>query len=60
MTWVVRGRLMAVLRDSPDPVGEGALARTCPDDAQRTRVLADLVADGLVVRLPRRRFALPE
>ncbi len=55
----VRGALMAVLRDSADPVPRSRLRTTWDDDVQRERALDGLVADGLVepvgdghVRLP--------
>jgi A/G-specific adenine glycosylase len=55
----VRGRLLAVLRDSSGPVSLRRLAASWADDVQRSRALAGLVADGLVVALPRKRYALP-
>ena len=54
-----RGRILAVLRESADPLPESAIEAVWPDAAQRGRALAGLVADGLVRPLPRRRFALP-
>ncbi len=45
-----RGRLMAVLRDAEGSVAEARLARTWDEADQRTRCLAGLVEDGLVVR----------
>ena len=45
-----RGRLMAVLRDADGPVPVARLARTWDEADQRTRCLAGLVEDGLVVR----------
>jgi len=45
-----RGRLMGVLRESDEPVPESRLARTWDEADQRTRCLAGLVEDGLVVR----------
>jgi A/G-specific adenine glycosylase len=48
----VRGLLLAVLRDSADPVPTTMLDVVWPDRAQRDRALAGLVADGLVVPLP--------
>ncbi len=45
----VRGRLLALLRESSDALDDGALTLAWPDDdAQRDRCLASLVADGLV------------
>ena len=46
-----RGRLMAVVRDAAGPVPEATLARTWHEAGQRTRCLAGLVADGLLVRV---------
>jgi len=45
-----RGRLMAVLRSASAPVTAGELADAWPDETQRDRALASLVADGLVAR----------
>jgi A/G-specific adenine glycosylase len=45
-----RGRLLAVLRDTSGPVRVAALAATWPEQAQRERVLADLIHDGLAIR----------
>ena len=42
-----RGRLLAILRDSDSPVPAAHLDAAWPDDAQRSRALASLVADGL-------------
>lgn len=55
----VRGLIMAVLRDAPDPVPGAALEPVWHDPAQRDRALASLLTDGLVVRLPADRYALP-
>jgi len=54
-----RGRLLAVLRDSREPVTQARLDAVWPDDTQRARALDGLVADGLVDPLPDGRFALP-
>lgn len=54
-----RGAMMAVLRDSHDPVPLSKLEAVWSDALQRTRCLDSLVADGLVVPMPRKRFALP-
>jgi A/G-specific adenine glycosylase len=43
----VRGRIMAVLRDSAAPVPESVLAEVWPDREQWRRCLAGLLADGL-------------
>jgi A/G-specific adenine glycosylase len=54
----VRGLLLAVLRDARTPVPAGRLDQVWPDETQRSRALAGLVADGLVVPAPGRRYAL--
>jgi A/G-specific adenine glycosylase len=54
-----RGRLLAVLRDSPEPVTQARLDVVWPDDSQRARALDGLIGDGLVDPLPDGRFALP-
>ncbi|MEJ7794354.1 MAG: A/G-specific adenine glycosylase [Nocardioides sp.] len=53
-----RGRLMAALREAEGPVPSMRLARTWDEADQRTRCLAGLVEDGLVVR-DGDAFALP-
>jgi A/G-specific adenine glycosylase len=55
----VRGLIMAVLRDSVDPVPVASLHAVWPGDTQRERALAGLVADGLAVRHPDGTVALP-
>jgi A/G-specific adenine glycosylase len=45
----VRGLIMAELRASDIPVSHTELEGVWPDDAQRTRAIAGLVADGLAV-----------
>ncbi len=45
-----RGRLLAAVRDADRPVPEATLARTWDEAGQRTRCLAGLVEDGLLVR----------
>jgi A/G-specific adenine glycosylase len=55
----VRGKLLAVLRASADPVDAAELAACWPDALQRNRCLDGLVADGLVEPLPGSRFTLP-
>jgi A/G-specific adenine glycosylase len=56
----VRGALLAVLRESHEPVDAVALAAAWPDDElQRARCLDALVADGLVEPLAGDRFRLP-
>jgi A/G-specific adenine glycosylase len=55
----VRGLLMSVLRDTTRPVDKRALDVVWPDAVQRERALAGLVTDGLAVRRPDGRYALP-
>ena len=55
----VRGRLLAVLRDSEEPVSADLLAQVWDDPVQRARALDALVGDGLVDPLPDGRYALP-
>jgi A/G-specific adenine glycosylase len=55
----VRGRLLAVLRDSPDPVDAAVLTQVWDDPVQRARALDGLVADGLADPLPDGTYALP-
>ena len=43
----VRGRIMAVLRETPGPVPESALAQVWPDRVQWRRCLDGLLTDGL-------------
>ena len=55
----VRGRLLAVLRDSDGPVTQAALDAVWADSVQRARALDSLVADGLVDPVPNGQFQLP-
>ncbi|GAB3443687.1 A/G-specific adenine glycosylase [Streptomonospora sediminis] len=55
----VRGRLLAVLRDSPAPVPKTALDVVWQEPVQRERALDALVADGLVDPLDDGTYALP-
>jgi len=55
----VRGRHMAVLRESAAPLPKAVLDAVWDDEVQRERALDGLVADGLVDPLPDGRFALP-
>ncbi|MCW2601030.1 MAG: mutY [Frankiales bacterium] len=55
----VRGRLLAVLRDSHQPIAGEVLAQVWDEPAQRARALDSLVADGLVDPLPDGSYALP-
>ena len=54
-----RGRLLAVLRHSGEPVGRADFDAVWPGQAQLARALDGLIADGLVDPLPDGRFALP-
>ena len=54
-----RGRLLAVLRDAHGPVPAVRLDAAWPDENQRARSLAGLVADGLAESLPGGHYALP-
>jgi A/G-specific adenine glycosylase len=54
-----RGRLLALLRDSAEPVAEAALTAAWPEAAQRRRALDGLLADGLVTAQDDGRYALP-
>ncbi|WP_017569314.1 HhH-GPD family protein [Nocardiopsis halotolerans] len=55
----VRGRLLAVLRESAHPVAKDALDVVWDDHVQRERALDALVSDGLVDPLDDGRYALP-
>jgi A/G-specific adenine glycosylase len=54
-----RGRLLAVLRASAEPVPPGLLAAAWHDATQYSRSLATLIADGLILRCPDGSLALP-
>lgn len=55
----VRGRLLAVLRESPGPVSQAALDAVWDEPVQRARALDGLVADGLVEPLAAGVYRLP-
>ncbi len=55
----VRGKLMAVLRATSEPVPRSTLDLVWPDAIQRERALDGLVADGLVDPISHNHFALP-
>ena len=55
----VRGRLLALLRETRGPVGGSVLEAAWDDEVQRKRALTGLITDGLVVRLAPDVFALP-
>ena len=54
-----RGRLLAILRDADGPVPPAHLDAAWPDDDQRGRALASLIADGLAEHHPDGGYALP-
>jgi A/G-specific adenine glycosylase len=55
---MVRGKLMAVLREAAGSVARHRLDQVWSDDVQRERALQSLIADGLVVEADDR-YALP-
>lgn len=55
----VRGRIMAVLRESEGAVGRSAIEAVWDDAIQRERALDGLVADGLVELVGQDGFGLP-
>ena len=56
---MVRGRLMAVLREAEGSVARPRLDEVWSDGAQRERALQSLLVDGLVVEAADGRYALP-
>ena len=54
-----RGQLLAVLRDAAGPVAPARLDAAWPDQQQRARSLAALIADGLVTPRPDGTLGLP-
>ena len=56
---MVRGRLMAVLREAEGSVTGARLERAWDEPVQRERALRSLLADGLVVEAADGRYALP-
>lgn len=54
-----RGRLLAVLRTTRNPVSHDALERAWPDAPQRERALAGLVSDGLAESAAAGTYQLP-
>ena len=54
-----RGRLLAVLRESSEPVPAERLEAAWPDREQRARALSALVADGLAAAVDDHTYALP-
>ena len=55
-----RGRLLAVLREATGSVPKERLDAVWPDASQRTRALAGLLDDGLVVARGRQGYSLPD
>lgn len=55
----VRGLLLDVLRAATGPVPATAMDIAWPDRVQLDRALDSLLTDGLIVRLPDTRYALP-
>lgn len=55
----VRGRLLALVRDSPQALPRSVLDTAWPDPVQRERALSGLLADGLLVEHARGRLGLP-
>jgi A/G-specific adenine glycosylase len=55
----VRGLLLAVLRESPEPIPRAKLDAVWSDDHQRARALSGLLADGLICELDHDLFVLP-
>jgi A/G-specific adenine glycosylase len=55
-----RGRLLAVLREADGVVSKTRLEAAWPDQPQRDRALAGLLADGLVVAAGAVGYALPD
>lgn len=56
---MVRGKLLAVLREAHGPVERARLDEAWDDDAQRERCLSSLITDGLVDSIDDELFALP-
>jgi A/G-specific adenine glycosylase len=55
----IRGLLLDVLRDNPEPVAKARLDIVWSDDSRRDRCLDSLLVDGLVEQTADGRFALP-
>jgi A/G-specific adenine glycosylase len=55
----VRGLLLGLVRDASAPVRQTQLDAVWDEPVQRERALAGLLADGLLVRAPGNRYALP-
>lgn len=55
----VRGLLLAVMRESPEPIPRAKLDAVWSDSDQRARALSGLLADGLIRELDHDLFVLP-
>jgi A/G-specific adenine glycosylase len=55
-----RGRLLAVLRESAEPVPAERLEAAWPDREQQVRALKALIADGLAAAVDDQMYGLPE
>lgn len=55
----VRGKIMKVLREAPEPVPQEAIDVVWPDAPQRSRALYSLLKDGLAVQNADGHFHLP-
>lgn len=55
----VRGLIMAELRSTHRPVSDAEIIGLWPDDVQRARALAGLLADGLAIAVPGGGYTLP-
>ena len=55
----VRGKIMRVVREAKAPVPQGDIDAIWPDEAQRSRALWSLLADGLLEQTPSGYFHLP-
>ena len=55
----VRGRILALLRETPDPVDVAVLRAAWPDADQGARCLQSLMADGLAEKWDDGRISLP-
>jgi A/G-specific adenine glycosylase len=51
--------MLAVLRDTAEPVPAARLEEAWPDRSQQARALSTLLADGLAVALDDHTYALP-
>ena len=56
---MVRGKLMAVLREAEGSVSSARLDAAWPEPVQRQRAVQSLITDGLMICTPNGRFSLP-